>query len=78
MGYYYSFSKRNRPRQLNVVGTSKLLLWLYRLFDWGKKNETAQKFIVKGKKLIADVIKMSPNNATAYAFKVHFLVFALE
>lgn len=42
-----------------------------------KKNETAQKFIVKGEKLIADVIKMSPNNATAYAFKGSFLGFRI-
>ena len=42
-----------------------------------KKNDTAQKFIVKGEKLIADVIKMSPNNATAYAFKGSFLGFRI-
>jgi len=42
-----------------------------------KKNETAQKFVVKGEKLIADVIKMSPNNATAYAFKGSFLGFRI-
>ena len=42
----------------------------------GKKEyQKAQKYIPKGQKLIDEVLKNAPNNATAYAFKGSFIGF---
>ena len=42
-----------------------------------KKNESAEKYIVRGEKLIAEVLKKSPENATALAFKGSFIGFRI-
>lgn len=40
-----------------------------------KKNAEAEKYIARGEKLIDQVVKSSPRNATAYAFKGSFIGF---
>jgi len=42
-----------------------------------KKYETAQSYIVKGEKLITQILHASPNNATTYAFKGSFIGFRI-
>ncbi|MBP1676778.1 MAG: tetratricopeptide repeat protein [Bacteroidetes bacterium] len=42
-----------------------------------KRNAEAEKYIVKGEKLIGEIIKSAPRNATVYAFKGSFLGFRI-
>lgn len=42
-----------------------------------KKYETAQKYMTKGEKMIEDLLKVAPKNATLYAFKGSFIGFRI-
>jgi len=58
----------------------ELISYYYGYIGWmiGKKQFTkAEMFIPKGEKLINDVLKVSPKNATAYSFKGSFLGFKI-
>lgn len=90
---YNAFINREMPKWANVIHTieistsSKTIVQKLELVDYyygyaayliGKKqNESALKYISKGEKLIENVLKTSPNNATAYAYKGAFIGFRI-
>ena len=58
----------------------ELINYYYGYIGWligQKKFAPAEKLIPKGEKLINDVLKISPKNATAYSFKGSFLGFKI-
>jgi tetratricopeptide (TPR) repeat protein len=58
----------------------ELINYYYGYIGWliGQKQfAKAEKFIPKGEKLIQQVLKVSPNNATAYSFKGSYLGFKI-
>lgn len=90
---YNAFISREMHKWANVIHTieistgSKTLVQKLELLDYyygyaayliGKKqNESALKYISKGEKLIENVLKSSPNNASAYAYKGAFIGFRI-
>ena len=73
----YTIEKQNPT---SVEGTLELISYYYgyTAFLIGtKKYESAQKNIDAGEKHINEVLKLSPRNATAYAFKGSFLGFRI-
>jgi len=86
---YISFINREMPKWENVIHTietnnklttidQKLELTDYYYGYIGyliskKQFETAEKLIQKGDKLVAQVLKVSPKNATAYSYKGSFI-----
>jgi len=58
----------------------ELINYYYGYIGWligQKKFQPAEKLIPKGEKLINEVLKVSPKNATAYSFKGSFLGFKI-
>lgn len=88
---YAAFTKRDMVKWENTIRSIEqskyvdtvdekidLINYYYGLIAYligQKEYQKAEKYIPKGHKLIDEVLKASPNNATAYAFKGSFIGF---
>jgi tetratricopeptide (TPR) repeat protein len=73
-------SMENSDATATVDQKLELINYYYGYIGWmiGKKQyEKADKLIPRGEKLINEVLKVSPKNATAYSFKGSFLGFKI-